>query len=284
MSGSSNVTKNIIKKHYTQLDHLNKIVGIEKKLLSIALYENFPFGKELKSELEKILSLDNAKNYFKDQILIINYKEYFYNEFYSFLFDTITDFDELNIGTKKDEIQKAKYFSYTLTGNDFETKLKATINYSKYVTKRFFQIFPYIRTQFKKTPSKVINTKTNKIIAQNSDNRLIDWYSREKFQRLMMLIDIREKEITLKRKTSKDIQLYIKIIRRMIEREYLGIKESNSRIITEITYDLPFTKEQEIKFSNKFYSWLKSEDGKKIIEKEKFKFFNSHFYPRLLII
>ncbi len=74
------------KKFYLPYDDFQKFVELNKKKLSIALFENFPFSKELKNELDKIISLDKVKNYYNDENLIINYKYLFYNEFYNFLF------------------------------------------------------------------------------------------------------------------------------------------------------------------------------------------------------
>ena len=153
---------------------------IDDKRISIVLCENFPFGDELKIKLEEIVSLEKAKNYFIDEISIINFKYYFYNNFYRFLFHRIVNFDELNIGTKKDEKEKEKYFNDALPGNDFETRLKASISYSKYVTKRFFELYPYLKTQLKNKSS------------------LVEYYSTEKFQRLMMLIDLKGAQFELK--------------------------------------------------------------------------------------
>ena len=247
-----------------------KFVELNKKKLSIALYENFPFSKELKSELDKILSLEKVKNYFNDESSLITYKYYYFLEFYRFLFKVLTQFDELNIGTKKDEKEKEKYFNDALSGNDFETKLKAEISYSKYVTKRFFEIYPHLRTQFNK----------------DKKNSLVEWHSRDNFQRLMFLVDLREKDVKAKRNTSKDLELKMKILKRIIDKDFLGTKETNESIIQD-AFDLECDENESLlkyserlkKFSNKFYKWLDREDTKKLIESEKLKFLTSHLKP-----
>ncbi len=256
-------------------DNFRYYSELDDKKISIAFLENLPFGKELKTELERNIAYDKEKFYFKDESSIINYKYYFYNDFYNFLFKVIVKFDELNIGSRKDEKEKEKYTKSFI--KDFETQLKASITYSKYVTKRFFEIYPHLKTQFKiKKTFKIIDIKSKKINANGSDNRLIEWYSTEKFQRLMMLIDLREKDISLEKAThrrkSKDVIRYMEILRRVINRDFLGTKETKESIIFDVTYDLSFDKKEQIKFSNKFYSWVRRNN--KIIDKEKLKLTN----------
>ena len=214
---SQKAQEQLSKYKYLQSKIITLLSDLDNKKISIALFENFPFGKELRSELDKIFSFDKVKNYFKDEISIINYTYYFYNEFYNFLFGVITKFDELNIGTKKDEKEKEKYLNEG-TGLDFEARLKATIIYSKYVTKRFFELYPNLKIQFKKKPFTATNTSSKKIVAQGSDNRLIEWYSREKLQRLMLLIDLKKNQYELHKQKSRNktpepkLKLYKEII------------------------------------------------------------------------
>ncbi len=92
----------------------------------------------------------------------------------------------------------------------------------------------------------------------------------------MMLIDLREKDISLEKAThrrkSKDVIRYMEILRRVINRDFLGTKETKESIIFDVTYDLSFDKKEQIKFSNKFYSWVRRNN--KIIDKEKLKLTN----------
>lgn len=214
---SQSTQKELDEYKFLPFEKFKEFSEIDNKRISFALYENFPFGKELKSESDKIIISGKDKDYFKDESSIINYKCYFYNEFYNFLFKVITKFDELNIDTERDEKEKEKYFNYA-TGNDFKTRVKTSITYSKYVTKRFFELYPQLKTQFKQKRSKIIDTKSKKIIDQGSDNKLVEWYSTEKFQRLMILIDFKKTQSDLfksnKRNLTKPerLKLYKEII------------------------------------------------------------------------
>jgi len=225
------------------IEKFRESLEIDNKRISIALNENFPFGKELKSELSKIISSGKDKDYFKDESSIINYQYYFYNEFYNFLFKVIAKFDESNIGSKQDEKIKEIYLRDGI-GNDFETRLKASIIYSKYVAKRFFELYPNLKTQFKKKPSKVIDTKSKRIIAQGSDNRLVEWYSTKMFQRLMMFIDFKKTQSDLfksnKRNLTKPerLKLYKEIICSYEAQKMSYRKPKYAKICKEIKYKL----------------------------------------------
>jgi len=211
--------------------------------------------------------LDKKNIYFNSEISTINYKYHFYNEFYTFLFNVITDFKE-----------KDKELELLLTktiGKNFETKLKANIKYGKSVSKRFFNLYPQLNTQFIiQHPFTVFNEETKKIISKGCDNRLVEWYSTEKFQRLKMLIDLRKKDVAAIRRRSKDEFLYKDILLRIINRDFSGLKDTNESIIFDVTYDLEFKDKQLKRFGNKFYKWM--EDHEELIEENKLSYLTTH--------
>jgi hypothetical protein len=228
-------------KYYSELDD-NRI--------SIALFENFPFGKELNIELEKIISFDKENIYFKGEFSIINYKYYFYNEFYNFLFMVFTDFKE---NDKELELLVSKTI-----GKDFETKLKANINYGKSVSKSFFSIYPQLKTQFIiQHPFKAFNKETNKIIAQGSSNRLVEWYSTEKFQRLIMFIDLfRNKKKDKRNKLlpgDPAFELYREIIKEKCITDFLKLRKPLTHIIRQISDREKYNND----LCQNFYVWKK---------------------------
>jgi hypothetical protein len=250
----------ILDQHNDPTNQMFKLFDLDNKRINLASFENFPFGKELKKKFDNIITIDEVKNYFKDESSMINFKYNFFNEFYSFLFGVIVKFDALNIGSKKDEKETGKYLNHIYNiPSDFETQLKVSISYSKYVTKRFFEIYPHLKTQFKPGTD------------NNIDNKLVEWYSREKFQRQMILIDLRElaEKYTIQVKkgirnpiTPERLELYKKIIDKIAEAKARGFKAT----ITSICEAVDPNNDNIYKLRVAFYEWKRNKKNKLLFD------------------
>lgn len=224
-------------------------VRLNQIILQLVIYENFPFGKELKNELKKIIDSDKQGIVFNNEVKILYYQETFYKEFYHFLFNIITDF-------KESEVLINRLIKDSLS-EGLNKKKYLYSEYGKKVKQKFFKEFPFLKNQFIiKNPFKAIHTKTKKVLIKRTNNRLVDWYSTNEFQRLRMLIDIRTSNSKLKRNISKDIVDKIAIFRIELDNEYT--KEFSTQLDI-ITFYFPQKESKEIyKYQNNYIKWKKN--------------------------
>lgn len=156
---------------------LKELQNKEKYIVGIEGFKHYPFGEEMINQIDFLIKLDvtfvidkngntvdtlnreNEKKYenYKKKRLTI-FKEYLENKDEIFelnlkhhLLITVWDqmrrllnFDENNIGTKRDKKKFIKYVTDYTLARTLEEKVLIEVDYAKYVKKRFFQKFPYL--------------------------------------------------------------------------------------------------------------------------------------------
>lgn len=126
-----------LKKNEMKEDELKRKVNANKSL------EYLPFGEKLKGGMEFIINEILGEEYFTKTMNKHSFMNECYNTFYGMLFEFL-NFDELNIGTKEDNEKRNIYYDNHRTALTDEEKVNNEVEYFQYVTKRFFEIHPYL--------------------------------------------------------------------------------------------------------------------------------------------
>lgn len=123
---------------------------LDNKLLD---YYNYPFNKELRKEIDWLISKDEKGKYFKNELSILYYKTRMMDDFYFHLFK-ITDFDSwkyVNVQKALADKDSLKRSGIAVTKNflklnsHFRDKKKSKNIISRFINNEFFRLYPTIK-------------------------------------------------------------------------------------------------------------------------------------------
>lgn len=164
----------------------------EKYIIGIEGFKNYPFGTDIIKTINYMIELDttfvldkkginidilkkeNEKKYAnnkkkrltvfkellenKDEIKTLNLKYHLITNTW-YIIRTLLNFDENNIGTSADKDRFYKYASDSFNAQNLDEKIRIENEYGKYVSKRFFQKYPYLKNN-----SHAVGTMLNLIL------------------------------------------------------------------------------------------------------------------------